>query len=45
MIAELALLQGWLPYVRLGSIAIAIGMSVITIAHWNQGKVAKLSGI
>jgi transcriptional regulator with XRE-family HTH domain len=29
-------------YVRLGSIAIAIGMSVITLAHWESGKSGKI---
>ncbi len=35
-------LAGVFSYVRLGSIAIAIGMSVITLAHWESGKSGKI---
>ena len=35
-------LAGEFSYVRLGSIAISIGMSVITIAHWESGKSGKI---
>ena len=35
-------IAGVFSYVRLGSIAIAIGMSVITLAHWESGKSGKI---
>jgi hypothetical protein len=35
-------LAGVFSYVRLGSIAIAIGMSVITLSHWQSGKSGKI---
>ena len=33
---------GVFSFVRLGSIAIAIGMSVITLANWDSGKSGKI---
>ena len=33
---------GVLSFVRLGSIAISIGMGVITLAHWDSGKSGKI---
>jgi transcriptional regulator with XRE-family HTH domain len=45
-LAYLAITAGFIAgvfsYVRLGSIAIAIGMSVITLAHWESGKSGKI---
>jgi hypothetical protein len=35
-------LGGALSFVRLGSIAIAIGMALITMAHWQAGKNGKV---
>ncbi|CAB4781443.1 unannotated protein [freshwater metagenome] len=35
-------LAGVFSFVRLGSIAIAIGMGVITLAHWESGKSGKV---
>ena len=37
----LGFLAGVASLVRLGSIAIAIGMGVIAIAHWKTGKVER----
>ena len=45
-LAYLAIIAGFIAgvfsYVRLGSIAIAIGMSVITLANWESGKSGKI---
>jgi hypothetical protein len=35
-------IAGAFSLVRLGSIAIAIGMAVITLAHWQSGKSGKV---
>ena len=35
-------LAGVFSFVRLGSISIAIGMSVITLANWESGKSGKI---
>ena len=35
-------LGGVFSFVRLGSIAIALGMGMITIAHWQSGKSGKV---
>jgi hypothetical protein len=35
-------LGGAFSFVRLGSIAIAIGMGMITLAHWQSGKSGKV---
>jgi hypothetical protein len=35
-------LGGAFSFVRLGSIAIAIGMGMITIAHWQSAKSGKV---
>ncbi len=34
-------MAGVASFVRLGSIAIAVGMGVIAIAHWKTGKVER----
>ena len=36
------LIAGVFSYVRLGSIAIAVGMSVITLANWESGKSGRI---
>ena len=35
-------IAGVFSYVRLGSIAIAVGMSVITLANWESGKSGRI---
>ena len=35
-------LGGVFSFVRLGSIAIAIGMAIITLAHWQSAKSGKV---
>ena len=35
-------IAGVFSYVRLGSIAIAVGMSVITLANWETGKSGRI---
>lgn len=35
-------IAGLFSLVRLGSIAIAIGMAIITLAHWQRGKSGKV---
>ncbi len=35
-------LGGVFSFVRLGSIAIAIGMAIITLANWQSGKSGKV---
>lgn len=41
LIIGLGFLAGVASFVRLGSIAIAVGMGVIAIAHWKTGKVER----
>ncbi len=41
LIIGLGFMAGVASFVRLGSIAIAVGMGVIAIAHWKTGKVER----
>ena len=42
LMIAIGFIAGVFSYVRLGSIAIAIGMSVITLANWESGKSGKI---
>ena len=41
LVIRIGFIAGVASFVRLGSIAIAIGMGVIAIAHWKTGKVER----
>ncbi len=45
LIIGLGFMAGVASFVRLGSIAIAVGMGVIAIAHWKTGKVERYSAV